>query len=113
MIKKQLRVNVCLELQETANEDPTFTRISRIITSDESEIYGYDPEIKKKIVKRGRAHSHQEQKMAQQVWGSTKSMLIAFFNAKGTVHRKFVPPNTTVNFDFYCDILRHLRENVQ
>jgi hypothetical protein len=31
---------------------------------------------------------------------------------KGIVHHEFVPPNTTVNSDFYCDVLRHLRENV-
>jgi hypothetical protein len=36
-----------------------------------------------------------------------------FFRREGTVHGEFVPPNTTVNSDFYCDILRHLRENVQ
>jgi hypothetical protein len=26
---------------------------------------------------------------------------------------KFVPPNTTVNSYFYCDVLRRLRENVR
>jgi histone-lysine N-methyltransferase SETMAR len=29
------------------------------------------------------------------------------------VHCEFVPPNTTVNSDFYCGVLRCLRENVQ
>jgi hypothetical protein len=42
--QKQRRVNVYLELREQANEDLTF--ISRIITGDESSIYGYDPERK-------------------------------------------------------------------
>jgi transposase len=32
---------------------------------------------------------------------------------KGIVHREFVPPNTMVNSDFYCAVLRHLRENVR
>jgi hypothetical protein len=40
-------------------------------------------------------------------------MLIVFFNMKGIVHREFVPPNTTVNSDFYRDILRCLTENVR
>jgi hypothetical protein len=31
---------------------------------------------------------------------------------RGIVHREFVPPNTMVTSDFYCDILRRLRENV-
>jgi hypothetical protein len=26
------------------------------------------------------------------------------------VHREFVPPNTAVNSEFYCDVLRRLRE---
>jgi hypothetical protein len=40
--QKQGHVNVCFELWEKANEDPTF--ISRIITGDESWIYSCDPE---------------------------------------------------------------------
>jgi hypothetical protein len=39
--------------------------------------------------------------------------MLIFFGVKGTVHREFVPANTTVNPDFYCVVLRHLRENVQ
>jgi hypothetical protein len=44
--QKQRRVNMCLELGEKANQDPAFTRISRIITGDESWIYGYAPQRK-------------------------------------------------------------------
>ena len=39
-------------------------------------------------------------------------MLICFFDQEGIVHREFVPPGMTVNADFYCDVLRRLRENV-
>jgi histone-lysine N-methyltransferase SETMAR len=46
--QKQRRVNGCLELQEKANEDPPST--SRIITCDESWIYGYDPETKQQLL---------------------------------------------------------------
>jgi hypothetical protein len=42
--QKQRCVHVCLELREKPNEDPTL--ISRIITGDESWIYGYNPETK-------------------------------------------------------------------
>jgi hypothetical protein len=72
--------------------------------------------IQKQINNRrsGRAHNHQEQKKVEQVQSSTKSMLtVFFFDVKGIVRREFVPPNTTVNSDFYCDVLRHLRENVR
>jgi len=40
-------------------------------------------------------------------------MLICFFDQEGIVHREFVPPGMTVNADFYCDVLRRLRENVR
>jgi hypothetical protein len=40
-------------------------------------------------------------------------MLIVFVNVKGIVHHEFAPPNTMVNSDFYCEVLRHLRENVR
>jgi hypothetical protein len=36
-----------------------------------------------------------------------------FFYATQIVHREFVPPNTTVNSEFYCDVLRRSRENMQ
>jgi hypothetical protein len=53
--------------------------------------------------------------VVRQVQSSTKSMLIVFFDVKGIVHREFVPPTSkmTVNSDFYCDVLRRLRENVR
>ena len=40
-------------------------------------------------------------------------MLICFFDQDGIVNREFVPPGMTVNADFYCDVLRRLRENVR
>jgi len=41
-----------------------------------------------------------------------KMMLICFFHQEGIVHREFVPPEMMANADFYCDVLRRLRENV-
>jgi hypothetical protein len=103
---------MCLELREKANEDPTF--ISTIITGDESLIYGYeyDPETKQQS-SLWKSPQSPRAKKARQVLSSTKSMLIVFFDVKGIVHREFVPPKMTVNSDFYCDVLRRLRENVQ
>jgi len=42
--QKQLRVNVCTELRQLASDDETF--LSRVITGDESWVYGYNPETK-------------------------------------------------------------------
>jgi hypothetical protein len=106
--QKQRRVNVCLELlvREKANEDPTF--ISRIITGDESWIYGYDSETKQQSSLWKSPQSPRAEK-ARQVRSSTKTMLIVFF------HREFVPPTSkmTVNSDFYYGVLIRSRENVR
>jgi hypothetical protein len=89
--QKQRRVNVCLELQEKANEDPTFN--SRIITGDESWIYGYDSEIKQQSsLWKSQPTITKSQKGARGRSGD-------FFDVKG-----IVPPKMTVNYDFYCDV---------
>ena len=41
---KQQRVNFCTELRQLSSDDETF--LSRVITSDESWVYGYDRETK-------------------------------------------------------------------
>jgi histone-lysine N-methyltransferase SETMAR len=42
--QKTLRISVCMELKQQARDNPNF--ISSIITSDETWVYGYDPETK-------------------------------------------------------------------
>ncbi|KMQ83859.1 histone-lysine n-methyltransferase setmar-like protein [Lasius niger] len=87
--QKQQRFDVCIELYDYVHEDPTYT--SRIITGDEMCIYLFDS------------------KTLQQ----SKITLIVFFDIKGIVHQEFVPPNQTVNADFYCDVLKRLKEAVR
>jgi len=43
----------------------------------------------------------------------TKSMLIVFFDIRGIVRHEFVPEGQTVNAKFYCNVLRHLREDIR
>jgi hypothetical protein len=57
--QKQQRVNVCTELLQLASDDETF--LSRVITGDESWVYGYDPETKRHHPS-GKTPSHQGQK---------------------------------------------------
>jgi hypothetical protein len=110
--RKQLPINVGLELWEKANEDPTF--ISKVITGDESWIYGYeyDPETTQQS-SHWKSPQSPRIKKAWPVRSSTKSMLIVVIGVKGIVHCEFVHPNTTANSDFYCDVLRRLRENMR
>jgi hypothetical protein len=90
---------MCLELREKANEDPTF--ISRIITGDESWIYGYDPETKQQSLlwKSQKAVAGPEFNKEHAHW--------FFFDVKRIVHRVFVPPTSKMTINSFtvtfCD----------
>jgi hypothetical protein len=68
----QWHVNVCLELQEKANEDPAF--ISRVIIVNKTCIYGYDPETKQQLSQWKSPQSPRTEKVWQ-VCSSTRSKL--------------------------------------
>jgi hypothetical protein len=50
--------------------------------------------------------------MEREVKSKFMSMLIIFFDFKGTVHNEFVLASQTVNSAYYCDFLWRQRENV-
>jgi len=108
--QKQQRVNVCTDLRQLASDDETF--LSRVITGDESWVYGYDPETKKQSSQWKNPTSPRPKK-ARQVKSNVKSTIIAFFDVKRNVHKEFVPTGQNVNSGFYCDVLRRLRENLR
>jgi len=108
--KKQQRINVCTELHCLASDDETF--LSRVITGDESWVYGYNPETKQQS-SQWKSPTSPRPKKARQVKNNVKSMIITFFHIKAIVHKKFVPTGQTVNSGFYGDILRQLHENMR
>jgi len=97
--QKQQRVNVCTELRQLALDDETF--LFRVITVDESWIYGYDPETKRQS-SQWKISTSPRPKKAIQVKSNLKSMIITFFDIKGILHKEFVPTGRTVNSEFYC-----------
>ena len=64
-------------------------------------------------LRNGRVLRLQDPQKARMQKSKLKTMLIYFFDQEGIVHREFVPSGMTVNADFYCDVLRRLRENVR
>lgn len=97
------------EFCEMANNTPTF--ISKIITGNKIWVYGYDTETKQVSLQWTSLQSTRP-KRTQQPQRAIKCMLIIFL-CWGIIHQEFVPPCTTVNSDFYCKTLRHLREVCQ
>jgi hypothetical protein len=109
-IKDVCNILVCMELKEQVRNDPDF--ISKVITGDESWIYGYNPDTKQQS-SQWKCPSSPRPKKARQVKSNVKSMLICFFDTDGIIHNKFVPPGQTVNAKFYCNVLRWLREDMR
>jgi hypothetical protein len=75
---------------------------------DESWIYSYDLETKQ-CSSQWKSPNHQSPKKGAAGPEFNKEYT---FLCEGIIHREFVPPNTTVKTDFYCNVLRCLRENV-
>jgi histone-lysine N-methyltransferase SETMAR len=107
--QKALCISVCREQKQQARDDPNF--ISNITTGDETLVYGYDPETKQRSSQWTSPNSPWPKK-ARQVRSNVKSMLIVFFNIQGTVHKEFVPLGQTINGNFYCEVLKWLREGI-
>ena len=96
-INQKQPFDVCLDLKENAANDPRF--LSNIITGDETWVYAYDPETKTQS-SQWKCPESPRPKNARQVRSNIKSMLICFFDQKGTVHKELVPPGQRVNAAF-------------
>jgi len=107
--QKEHRVAICQELCQCALDDPSF--MSRVITGAESWVYGYDPETKQQS-SQWKSPGSPRPKKARQSCSATKSMLM-FFDIWGIVHHEFAPKGQTVIAEFYCIVLRCLREDIR
>jgi histone-lysine N-methyltransferase SETMAR len=108
--QKEHHIAICQELRQRAVDDPSF--MSRVITGDESWVYGYDPETKQQSLQ-GKSPGSPRMKKARQSRSTTKSMPIMFFEIRGIVHHEFFPESQTVNAEFYCNVLRRLRGDIR
>ena len=108
--QKEHRVAIGKELRQRAVGDPSF--MSRVITGDERWVYGYYSETKQQS-SQWKSQGSPRPKKARQRLSSTKSVLILFFDIRGIVHHEFVPEGQTVNAEFYCNVLRRLKEDIR
>jgi len=106
--QKQHQLEISKELKEQVSNDPHF--LFKVVSGDESWIYGYDTEAKWQSSQWNCPPSYRPKKV-QQVKSNVKSMLICFFDIDRIVHEESFPPGQTINAKFYCDVLRRLRED--
>jgi hypothetical protein len=108
--QRESHVAICQELSNCASEDENF--LKRIITGDETWVYGYDVQTKMQS-SQWVGKTSPRPKKAQQVKSIVKVMLTGFFDTKGVVYHEFLRQEQTVNRWYHLEVLKHLRENVR
>jgi len=105
--QKQVRASICADLLHEAQNNATF--VNSIIAEDESWCFQYDPQTMRQSVEWRSTRTPPSKKVRRQSL-TTKTMIIVFFDARGTVHHEFVPQGQTVNQEVYISVLRRMRE---
>lgn len=108
--QKQSRMNIAQELLNEVNDDPEL--LKRVITGDETWVYGYDIETKAQS-SQWKLPEEPRPKKARQVRSNVKVLLTVFFDFNGIVYHEFLPPGRTVNKEYYLEVLRRLREAIR
>jgi Fe-S-cluster containining protein len=108
--KMDERVAVCQDLLNMINSDKNF--LDKVITSDESWCFAYDPETKCQSSERVGEHSPRPKKPRFQK-SQVKTVLTVFFDSQGNVHKEFVQEGCTVNPEYYKGVLDRLISHIQ
>ena len=107
---KEFRAAVAQDLLKTTNNDPDF--LKKVITGDESWVYGYDPETKAQS-SQWKSPESPRPKKARQSRSNVKVMLTVFSEHEGVVHHEYAPPGQTITKDYYIEVLHRLRDAVR
>ncbi|XP_050684031.1 histone-lysine N-methyltransferase SETMAR-like [Leptidea sinapis] len=108
--QKQRRVEVAQELLNEVTNDAEL--LKRVITGDETWVYGYDVETKAKS-SQWRHSGSPRPKKARQVRSNVKVMLTVFFDFNGIVHKEFFTQGQTINKEYYLQVQRRLRDAIR
>jgi hypothetical protein len=90
-----------MEYPEQRQEDIS---LDRVITSDETWCYLYDPEIKRQSTE-CRSNNSPIPKKSRMSKSKIETKLVCFFDTRGLIYFGFVPEGTTVNQTRINDIL--------
>ncbi|UYV83859.1 hypothetical protein LAZ67_X000450 [Cordylochernes scorpioides] len=108
--QKLCRLATCEDMLEMTRRDPEWK--DKIITGDETWVYGYDPETKRQSAE-WRGQGEPRPKKSRILKSRNKVLLVAFLDNKGIVHHEYLPAGQTVIKEMYLSILRRLREAIR
>jgi [histone H3]-lysine36 N-dimethyltransferase SETMAR len=103
--QKEKRVRLADELIIAADNNRDF--LKQIVTGDESWCYQYEPSTKRQTAE-WLPRGADRPKKVRGARSHVKTMLLAFFDAKGIIHKEFLPPGQTVNGIFYKQVMERL-----
>ncbi|UYV62702.1 hypothetical protein LAZ67_2001617, partial [Cordylochernes scorpioides] len=104
------RLATCEDMFKMTRTDPEWK--DKIITGDETWVYGYDPETKRQSAE-WRGQGEPRPKISRILKSRNKVLLVAFLDNKGIVHHEYLPAGQTVIKEMYLSILRRLREAIR
>lgn len=108
--QKQHRVTIAEQMLVDVADNPDLFK--RVITGDETWIYGYDVQMKAQS-SQWKFSEESRPKKARQVRLNMKILLIVFFDYNGIVHHEFLPPGHTRStiYKFCAICVRQFGEN--
>ncbi|GFX73703.1 putative DD34D transposase [Trichonephila clavipes] len=90
--------------------DPNF--LKSIVTGDETCCFQYDPETKRQSAE-WKSHNSPQAKKSRKSPSQIKTMLITFFNARGIIHKEFVPTGETITGQYSLAVLKRLMTRIR
>ncbi|UYV75390.1 hypothetical protein LAZ67_13000104 [Cordylochernes scorpioides] len=90
------RMSIANEMLDSVRDDPNL--LQRVITGDESWVYGYDVETKAQSSQWKLLHEPRPKKARQ---------------VRGVVHHEFLPQGRTVNKEYYLQVMCNLCEAIR
>ena len=103
--QKAKRMETTGDFITMCDQDPSF--LQTIITGDETWCYQFDPESKWQSMEWHSPSSPQPKKSHLRK-SKVKTMLIAFFDSNGIIHKDFILAGQTVNSAFCGEVLKRL-----
>ena len=107
--QKAKRLETSGDFITMCDQDSSFLRT--IVTGDETQCYQFDPESKRQSMEWHSPSSPRPRKSCLQK-SKVKTMLIAFFDSSGIIHKEFVHASQTVNSAFYEEVLKRLLRRI-
>ncbi len=104
--QKRARVAACRCILGCITRSPTL--LDRIITGDESWMFGYDPLTKRQSSQWLESGERRPQKVIRERT-VFKTMLVIFWDSQGIVMRRFFPQGHGINAAHYLTVMRDLR----